>query len=912
MNKRLSFPFLFCLFSSLTLGGCSSFPISVTKAKLNESEIENMTYEIYPTPHEITYLEGSFNISNKILNVYFDKGLDEATILKFNDIFYDNGILYRNDAKKEYDVRLSLVNDSKDLSYLFEKYDAYYLEINSSHIDIKAKDTDSLFYSLATLKEIIAQSNGILRNLIIKDYSDTKYRGFIEGYYGIPWSKDERVSLIKYASNYKANIYIYAPKDDSYHSTNWKGLYKEGDLALLKEVIKAGYLTKTRFAWSIHPFLHDPFKEENYDADLAYIKNKFYQLYEAGVRQFVISADDVSTEYEGAGNGKLHKRILNDVSTYLKTLEGTYDLIFVPSAYCYNSKEILGVELEGYYQDLCNGLDESVSIMWTGDRVTSTINNGKFNEFSSVSGGRKPFFWMNWPVNDYAKSHVLMGKGEVYNKNYFSSDEVEFIGLVTNPMQEAEPSKLGIFATADYSWNTKDFDMDKSYQYSFKTVENNQTSGLEAMCSYLTNASLYEGKYFVESPKLVSLIDEFMKQVNSLNKDDSTYLNLLNQLNEDYELGNKYLINASNIILKDTLSPWINSVLIKLKAAINSVNLYVNRSEYSVNEFENKVNAINDDYTKVNECKTPTLDVITQNIVETKVDSAVTVLTPFVEKMISLINDENDINTGKPSGIKYYGFNGIYEGSIDNIIDGDDSTYCWFNDTPSSDAYLRYDLGEVKEINDISVHFANANGDGDIFFSKVYASIDGRNYSLIGETNKTLSIIDLRQSPLKARYIKFVNNNTETWASFEEIKINSLPELKALATLSGIALEPSVSTSLDYMFDGDLSTFTWFEINKNATCSITIDFLKEQNVNNIVCYMTKTSSPYDMFYDVSFFYSLDGETYQSVGEKNYKDSKEIVIDLSSSPLKARYIKLVSNSSSPYGVVIREFNINQNF
>ena len=786
------------------------------------------------------------------------------------------------------------------------------MEVNSNYILIQAKDSDSLFYSLATLKEIIDQSNGYLRNVIIKDYSDTKYRGFIEGYYGIPWSKDERVSLIRYASNYKANIYIYAPKDDSYHSTNWKGLYKEGDLALLKEVIKEGYLTKTRFAWSIHPFLHDPFKEDNYDIDLKYIKNKFHQLYEVGVRQFVISADDVSTEYEGAGNGKLHKRILNDVSAFLKTLEGTYDLIFVPSAYCYESKEILGVELESYYQDLCNGLDDSVSIMWTGDRVTSTINNGKFTEFRNVSNGRKPFFWMNWPVNDYAKSHVLMGKGEVYNKNYNASDDVEFIGLVTNPMQEAEPSKLGIFATIDYAWNTKDFDMDKSYEYSFRTVENKEYLGLQVMCSYLTNASLYEGKYFEESPKLMELIEEFNKVINTAAKDNDAVINLLYALNTDYKLGNNYLNNASNSLLKETLSPWINSVLIKLKVTIDSINLFINRNEYSVNDFDNKTNDINKEYEKLNSCVTPTLDVITQNVVKTEVDSAVVVLTPFVQKMVNLINDENDINTGKPSGIKYYGFNGIYSGTVDYMIDGDDSTYCWFDGTPSDDAYIRYDIGELIEIKDISVHFANANGDGDIFFSEVLVSADGRDYTKIGDTNMVNSVIDLRTSPKQGRYIKFLNSNTETWVSVAEIKLNALPELSGIVALSGISLEPSVSTSLDYMLDGDLSTYTWFEINKSSTCSITIDFLKEQDINNIVCYMTKFDSPYDMFYDVSFFYSLDNETFVLVGDENYKDTREIIIDLSSASIKARYIKLVSNSSSPYGVVIREFNINKNF
>ncbi len=46
----------------------------------------------------------------------------------------------------------------------------------------------------------------------IEDWSDSIYRGFIEGYYGIPWTTDERIELMRFGGDFKTNVYIYAPK----------------------------------------------------------------------------------------------------------------------------------------------------------------------------------------------------------------------------------------------------------------------------------------------------------------------------------------------------------------------------------------------------------------------------------------------------------------------------------------------------------------------------------------------------------------------------------------------------------------------------------------------------------------------------------------------------------------------------
>ncbi len=42
-------------------------------------------------------------------------------------------------------------------------------------------------------------------------------RGVIEGFYGPPWSHQDRLDVLRFMGREGLNTYIYAPKDDPYH-----------------------------------------------------------------------------------------------------------------------------------------------------------------------------------------------------------------------------------------------------------------------------------------------------------------------------------------------------------------------------------------------------------------------------------------------------------------------------------------------------------------------------------------------------------------------------------------------------------------------------------------------------------------------------------------------------------------------
>ena len=47
-----------------------------------------------------------------------------------------------------------------------------------------------------------------IRNFTINDYADIVSRGFIEGYYGNPWSTQDRINLMNWSGYYKLNSYF--------------------------------------------------------------------------------------------------------------------------------------------------------------------------------------------------------------------------------------------------------------------------------------------------------------------------------------------------------------------------------------------------------------------------------------------------------------------------------------------------------------------------------------------------------------------------------------------------------------------------------------------------------------------------------------------------------------------------------
>lgn len=220
------------------------------------------------------------------------------------------------------------------------------------------------------------------------------------------------------------------------------------------------------------------------------------------MRQFGVLGDD---------SGDLPRsvviRVMERLQEWVDSKGDVHNLVFCPAGY--NNAWWKEGELDDYDQ----GFHEDIQIFWTGEAVCQPIEQRTLDNFKTrdlpagASPRRSPLFWLNWPVNDINMKRLMMGKGSLLHTDV-NVEDLE--GVVTNPMQEAEASKVAIFAIADYAWNVKAFNDDKSWKDSFKYVDSDASEALYEMAKHLSDpAPNGHGLNLAESEELKPFLDDF-------------------------------------------------------------------------------------------------------------------------------------------------------------------------------------------------------------------------------------------------------------------------------------------------------------------------------------------------------------------------------------------------------------------
>lgn len=322
---------------------------------------------------------------------------------------------------------------------------AYSLRIRRQGIDIVGYDDAGVFYGIQTLRQVlespISQNGKTMPCLEVNDYPVFPYRGIVEGFYGAPWSHKVRLSLIDFYGRNKLNTYVYGPKDDPYHSSpNWRKPYPADQARNIHELVEACEKNRVEFVWAIHPGKDIKWNEEDYNN----LKRKFDLMYQLGVRSFAIFFDDISGE--GTNPAKQVELLNRLTKEFVKVKGDVSPLIICPTDY---SRAWANPTPEGSLSVYGRTLDPSVRVFWTGDVVCSDITRSTLAWVNSRIK-RPALFWWNYPVTDYVRHIVL--QGPVYGlENTVTAGEMT--GLLSNPMEHGEASKLALYSVADYAWN---------------------------------------------------------------------------------------------------------------------------------------------------------------------------------------------------------------------------------------------------------------------------------------------------------------------------------------------------------------------------------------------------------------------------------------------------------------------------
>lgn len=323
--------------------------------------------------------------------------------------------------------------------------EGYYLKVTPEEVVIAGRDERGTFYGVQSFLQIAEQNN--VMQVEIKDWPSVECRGVIEGFYGNPWSHQDRLRQFDFYGKQKMNTYVYGPKDDPYHRKFWRQPYPEKEAALIRELVNAAHKNKVQFVWAIHPGIDIKWNLE----DSINVCKKLESVYDLGVRTFAVFFDDIWGEGTKADK---QAGLLNYITdNFVKKHKGVEPLIMCPTEY---NKSWAG---KTYLPTLGEKMYPEVRIMWTGNSVVDMIEK---NDMEWINGQikRKAFIWLNYPVNDYCQSRLLMGK--TYGNGLDINDMVS--GFCSNPMEYAEASKVSLYSIADYTWNMPEYNSVESWK----------------------------------------------------------------------------------------------------------------------------------------------------------------------------------------------------------------------------------------------------------------------------------------------------------------------------------------------------------------------------------------------------------------------------------------------------------------
>jgi hyaluronoglucosaminidase len=391
-------------------------------------------------------------------------------------------------------------------------------------------DGDGTYYAAKTLEQLVDEHDGDFRIPAVEvvDFPSMPLRGTIEGFYGAPWSHQDRLDQLRFYGDVKMNTYIYAPKDDPYHREQWREAYPPELLAELEELVDEAVANHVRFTFALSPGFHQPPTATKIcfsgEADWNALIAKFQAMYDVGVRAFSIPFDDIALNTwtcasdlatygaadSQANQARAQADLLNRLQhEFIETHEGTHPLQMVPTHYEGTADTV-------YRQTLRANLDQVIEVMWTGmETVPPNIRIADADDAAAVFG-RKVFVWDNYPVNDFGTPGRLHF-GPYQEREAGLSDHI--VGIVSNPMNQAGASKVVLFTVADFLWNEHAYDHEHSWTQAASYLADGDQETIDALLTFFDLNHLAPtfgaNPWLPQAPRLAASIADFWELWNA-------------------------------------------------------------------------------------------------------------------------------------------------------------------------------------------------------------------------------------------------------------------------------------------------------------------------------------------------------------------------------------------------------------
>jgi hypothetical protein len=217
--------------------------------------------------------------------------------------------------------------------------------------------------------------------------------GIIEGFYGRPWTWEERAGTVAFLAPHGYRFYLYAPKADPYLRRRWQEPHPESTAAGLAGLARRCRELGVRFGVGLSPY-------EIYlgwdDAAREALARKLAFFDELGVQDLAVLFDDMRGDTPELADRQA------EIAHWAAERTGADRVLVCPSYYSDDPvlDRVFGERPRGYVERLGALLDPQIEIFWTGEEVCSREWSVGHLRRVAEQLGRRPFLWDNYPVND--------------------------------------------------------------------------------------------------------------------------------------------------------------------------------------------------------------------------------------------------------------------------------------------------------------------------------------------------------------------------------------------------------------------------------------------------------------------------------------------------------------------------------
>ena len=217
--------------------------------------------------------------------------------------------------------------------------------------------------------------------------------GIIEGFYGRPWTWEDRADTAEFLARHHYSFYLYAPKADPYLRRRWQEPHPADTASHLGAFASHCRGIDVRFGVGLSPYeIYQNFD----DAARSALTDKLAFLDDIGVQDLAILFDDMRGDMPDLAPRQV------EIVDWIAERTTADRLIVCPTYYSDDPvlDRVFGQRPERYVEQFGELMDASIEIFWTGEEVVSReISTGHIQRVTDQLR-RKPFLWDNYPVND--------------------------------------------------------------------------------------------------------------------------------------------------------------------------------------------------------------------------------------------------------------------------------------------------------------------------------------------------------------------------------------------------------------------------------------------------------------------------------------------------------------------------------